>query len=81
MTSSDTEIHESSVIISYIKRYYSSLYKRRSTKNDEECLEYLRSFNLPQISSSERESCEGLVFSQGKSAGNPAYEKSRESRK
>ena len=61
MTSSDTEIHDPSVIMPNVKSFYSSLYKRRSTKNEEECLEYLRSFNLPQISSRERESCEGFL--------------------
>ena len=61
MTSSDTEIHDASVIMSHVKSFYLSLRKRRSTKNEEECLEYLRSFNLPQISSCERESCEGLL--------------------
>ena len=63
MTSSDTEIHDPSVIMSYVKSFYSSLYKRRGTKNDQERLEYLRSFNLLQISSCERESCEGLLTS------------------
>ena len=61
MTSSDTEVHDPVVIMSHIRSFYSSLYKRRSSKNEKECLEYLRSFNLPQISSSERESCEGLL--------------------
>ena len=58
MTSSDTKIHDPSVIMSHVKSFYSSLYKHRSTKNEEKCLEYLRSFNLPHISSCERESCE-----------------------
>ena len=45
MTSSDTEIHDPSVIMSHINSFYSSLYKRRSSKNEKECLEYLRSLN------------------------------------
>ena len=49
------------MILSHVKSFYSSLHKPRSTKNEEECLEYLRSFNLPQISSCERESFEGLL--------------------
>ena len=61
MTSSDTEIHDPLVIMSHIKSFHSSLYNHRSLKNEKECLEYLRSFNLPQISSCERESCEGLL--------------------
>ena len=61
MTSSDTETHDPVVIMSHIRSFYSSLYKHHSSKNEKECLEYLRSFNLPQISSCERESCEGLL--------------------
>ena len=61
MTSSDTELHDPSVVMFHVKSFYSSLYKRRSTKNEEECLEYLISFNLPQISSCERELFEGLL--------------------
>ena len=86
MTSSDTEIHDPSVIVSHIKRFYSSLYKRRSSKNEKECLEYLRSLNLPQISCCERESCEGLLtrkecwetlqpMKNGKSPGNDGLTK------
>ena len=61
MASSNTEIRDLSVIMSHIKSLYSSLYKRRSSKNEKVCLEYLRSLNLPQISSCECESCEGLL--------------------
>ena len=55
MTSSDTETHDPVVVMSHIRSFYSSLYKRHSSKNEKECLEYLRGFNLPQISSCERE--------------------------
>ena len=86
MTSSDTEIHDPVVIMSHIRSFYSSLYKRRSSKYEKECLEYLRSFNLPQISSCERESCEGLLtrkecwealqsMKNGKSPGNDGLTK------
>ena len=72
--------------MSHIRSFYSSLYKRRSSKNEKECLEYLKSFNLPQISSSERESCEGLLtrkecwealqsMKNGKSPGNDGLTK------
>ena len=55
-------------------------------KNEEKCLEYLRSFNLPQISSCERESCEGPLtrkecweahqsMKKGKSPGNDGLTK------
>ena len=85
-TSSDTETHDPVVIMSHIRSFYSSLYKRRSSKNEKECLEYLRSFNLPQIGSCECESCEGLLtrkeywealqsMKNGKSPGNDGLTK------
>ena len=61
MTSSATEIHNPSVMMSHLESFYLSFYKRRSIKNEEECLVYLRHFNVPQINNCERESCEGLL--------------------
>ena len=63
-----------------------SIYKRHSSKNEKECLEYLRSLNIPQIGSCERESCEGLLsrkecwealqsLKNGKSPGNDGLTK------
>ena len=86
MTSSDTEIHDPSVIMSHVESFYSSLRKCHGTKNEEECLECLRSCNLPQISSCERGSCEGLLtrkecweafhsMKNGKSPGNDGLTK------
>ena len=45
----------------HIKEFYSSLYKRRSAKTEQDCPEYLHNINIPQLSQSERESCEGLL--------------------
>ena len=81
-----SEIHDPVVIMSHIKSLYSSLYKHHSSKNEKQCLEYLRSFNLPQISSCERESCEGIPtrkecwealqsMKNGKSTGNDGLTK------
>ena len=44
-----------------IKDFYSTLYKRRSTKGKEECLEYLKTLKIPKLSDVERESCEDLL--------------------
>ena len=44
-----------------IKDFYSTLYKRRSTKGEEGCLEYLKTLKIPKLSDVERESCEGLL--------------------
>ena len=61
ITDSDTEISDSSAILRHVKHFYSSLYKRRSTKNEKECLEYLNGFSLPKLKYTEREVCEGLL--------------------
>ena len=47
--------------MNHIKVFYASLYKRRSTKTERDCLKYLHNINIPQLSQSERESCEGLL--------------------
>ena len=49
------------MILLRIKDFYSTLYKRRSTKDEEECLEYLKTLKIPKLSDVEHESCEGLV--------------------
>ena len=45
----------------HFKHFYLALYKRRSTKNEKECLEYLNCFSLPKPKDSEREVCDGLI--------------------
>ena len=57
----NSEINEPQAILLRIKDFYSTLYKRRSTKGEEECLEYLKALKIPKLSDVERESCEGLL--------------------
>ena len=57
----NSEISEPQAILLRIKDFYSTLYKRRSTKGEEECLEYLKTLKIPKLSDAERESCEGLL--------------------
>ena len=47
--------------MNHIKEFYASLYKQGSAKTEQDCLEYLHNINIPQLSQSERESCEGLL--------------------
>ena len=44
-----------------VKDFYLNLHKHRSTKTEEDCLEYLRTLNIPQISEAKRVSCEGSL--------------------
>ena len=45
-----------------IRNFYSDLYKRRSTKTEEDC--YLANFSLPGLRESERAVCEGKLTKQ-----------------
>ena len=47
--------------MNHIKEFYASLYKRRSAKTEQDCIQYLHNISIPQLSQSERESCEGLL--------------------
>ena len=57
----NSEINEAQAMLLHIKDFYSTLYKRRSTKGEEECLEYLKTLKIPKLSDVECESCEGLL--------------------
>ena len=46
----------------HIKEFYTSLYKRRSAKTGQDCLECSHNINIPQLSQSEHESYEGLLM-------------------
>ena len=86
ITDSNTEISDPSEVMRHIKHFYLALYKRRSTKNEKECLEYLNGLSLPKLKDSEREVCEGLItrrkcwdalnaMKNGKSPGNDGLTK------
>ena len=42
------------VIIITLKKFYSSLYTRRSNKTEDECISYLRNINIPKHTDDER---------------------------
>ena len=86
ISDSSNVINDPSEILSSIKDFYATLYKRRSTKNERECLEYLHSLDIPKLSEAERNSCEGLLtkkecwealseMKNGKSPGNDGLTK------
>ena len=56
------EITEPKHIRSELKSFYSNLYKRQSMKTEAECLEYLDSINLPCLTASDTQSCEGRLI-------------------
>ena len=45
-----------------VKDFYSDLYKCRSAKTEEDCIEYLRTLNTPKLSEAERVSCDWFTY-------------------
>ena len=86
LTESGNECTEPSQVMTKIKDFYSNLYKRRSMKTEEDCIEYLHILNTPHLSEAERVSCEGSLtkreywealtsMKNGKSPGNDGLTK------
>ena len=48
-------------ILSNLRNFYSSLYKRQSNKTENECLEYLENLNLTRLNDAEKAVCEGTL--------------------
>ena len=55
------EITDPKHIRSELMSFYSNLYKTRSMKTEAECLEYLNSINVPCLTDSDTQSCEGRL--------------------
>ena len=49
------------VILRELKSFYSSLYRKRSLKTEDECMEYLRNINIPKLQDNDIERCEGKL--------------------
>ena len=74
------------MILKEINNFYSNLYSMKSLRSEDECLQYLASISTPQLSSTDREVCEGKITTQncrealvsmkdGKSPGNDGLTK------
>ena len=48
-------------IMSSLKSFYSTLYKRWSEKSETECLDFLGNLNIPKLSDDDQASCEGKL--------------------
>ena len=57
----DREYTDPEEIMNDLTAFYSSLYTRQSMKSESECLSYLRTVNIPKLTESEKESCEGRL--------------------
>ena len=56
-----TELTDPKQIRTELKTFYSNLYRRRSTKTEQDCLEFLQSINTPRLAESEKQLCEGKL--------------------
>ena len=61
MKTNEQETSDPIEIIGSLKKFYSSLYTRRSNKTDDECIAYLRNINIPKLTDDERNVCEGKL--------------------
>ena len=52
------ETTEPKAIISNLKTFYSNLYKRTSTKTENEFLQYLKDISAPKLHENDKQSCE-----------------------
>ena len=47
--------------MSKVRDFSLNLYTRRSTKAEKECLDYLSRFQIPMLSKTDRDPCEGML--------------------
>ena len=61
MKTNEQETSDPIEIIRSLKKFYSSLYTRRSNKTEDECIAYLKNINIPKLTDDERNVCEGKL--------------------
>ena len=86
INTNDEEITDEKMIIKEINNFYSNLYSKMSPRSEDEYLQYLAFISTPQLSSTDREACEGKItmkncwealvsMKDGKSPGNDGLTK------
>ena len=61
MKTNEQETSDPIEITRSLKKFYSSLYTRRSNKTEDECIASLRNINIPKLTDDERNVCEGKL--------------------
>ena len=59
LNSNSVELSEPETVLSSIKSFYSTLYKKRNEKTETDCYNYLKTQNLPKLTDNESRLCEG----------------------
>ena len=57
----EEETTDSQNILDELKSLYSGLYKKRFTKTEQECIQYLSDINTPNLSEEKQKQCEGKL--------------------
>ena len=58
------ESADSNEVLAKLKEFYSNLYKRKSSKSETDCLDYLKIINIPNLSTEDMNKCEGRLSKQ-----------------
>ena len=58
LNSNLVELSEPETVLSSIKSFYSTLYKKRNDKTETDCYNYLKTLNLPKLTDNESRLCE-----------------------
>ena len=61
LNSNFVELSEPETVLSSIKSFYSTLYKKRNDKTETDCYNYLKTLNLPKLTDNESRLCEGKL--------------------
>ena len=61
ISESGIQVNDPTEIMSKVIDFYSKLYTRQSTKTEKECLDYLSRLQIPRLSKTDRDSCEGML--------------------
>ena len=61
ISESSIQVNEPTEIMSKVRDFYSKFYTRRSTKTENECLDYLNRLHIPRLSKIDRGSCKGVL--------------------
>ena len=59
LNSDSVELSEPETILSSIKSFYSTLYKKRNNRTETDCSNHLKTLNLPRLTDDEFRLCEG----------------------
>ena len=59
LNSDSVELSEPETVLSSIKSFCSTLYKKRNDKTETDCYNYLKTLNLPKLTDNESRLCEG----------------------